>query len=169
MRVDLDRKFPFSENCYFDMVANTVVDMQDGKIVNNTIIYGNELIVLKMLIQAYPKAVAKERILAAINSGSDNSEVRRVISELKKRHSLLGTWIPRAKDGEYRLLDPLLPADKPGRKIIENPPIQNQTCVLKSTGICVRPNFVKEARQDIFAALDEAGLLNSAFLQQSVQ
>ena len=156
MRVDLDRKFPFSENCYFDMVANTLVDMQDGKIVNNTIIYGNELIVLKMLIQAYPKAVAKERILAAINSGSDNSEVRRVISELKKRHSLLGTWIPRAKDGEYRLLDPLLPADKPGRRIIENPPIQNQTCVLRSTGICVRPNFVKEARQDIFAALDES-------------
>ena len=156
MSVDLARRFPFSESCYFDPVANTMVDMQDGKIVNHTIIYGNELVVLKLLIQAYPGAVAKERILAEINSGSDHSEVRRVISELKKRHALLGVWIPRAKDGEYRLLDPLLPAGKPGRKILEDPPVQNQACVLRSTGICVRPNFVKAARQDIFAALDEA-------------
>lgn len=156
MSIDLARQFRFSENCYFDMVANTMVDMQDGKVVKNTIIYGNELIVLRMLIQEYPGAVTKERLFAAINTGSDDSEVRRVISDLKKRHSLLAAWIPKAKSGEYRLLDPLLPVEKPQRKIIENSPPMDQTCVLKNTGICVRPNFVKEARQDIFAALDEA-------------
>lgn len=156
MSVDLARQFRFSKDCYFDMVANTMVDMQDGKVVKNTIIHGNELIVLRMLIQEYPGAVTKERLFAAINTGSDDSEVRRLISDLKKRHSLLAAWIPKAKSGEYRLLDPLLPVEKPQRKIIENSPPMDQTCVLKNTGICVRPNFVKEARQDIFAALDEA-------------
>lgn len=156
MSVDLARQFRFSEDCYFDMVANTMVDMQHGKIVDNTIIYGNELIVLKMLIQEYPGAVSKERLFAAINTGSDDSEVRRVISDLKKRHALLAAWIPKAKSGEYRLLDPLLPVEKLRRKTIEVPSPMEQTCVLKSTGICVRPNFVKEARQDIFTALDES-------------
>lgn len=150
--MDWERHFTFSDTCYFDLVANTIVDVQDGKAVNHTVIYGNELIVLKTLIQAYPGSVPKELLFKALPTGSDTAEVRRVISELKKRHSLLSAWIPRAKSGEYRLLDPLLPPQKPAA----NPSILGHTCTLKSTGICVRPHFVKEARRDTFQALDAA-------------
>lgn len=156
MRVDLDRHFPFSETCYFDMVAGTIVDIHDGEIVNQTVISGGELIVLKALIQAYPGSVAKELLFKALPTGSDNAEVRRVISELKKRHPLLSAWIPRARSGEYRLLDPLLPSQKPHTKPAADPPSPNHACTLKSTGICVRPHFVKAARTDTFHALDAA-------------
>lgn len=156
MSMDWERHFTFSDTCYFNLVANTIVDVQDGKAVNHTVIYGNELIVLKTLIQAYPGSVPKELLFKALPTGSDTAEVRRVISELKKRHSLLSTWIPRAKSGEYRLLDPLLPPQKPQLKPAANPSILGHTCTLKSTGICVRPHFVKEARRDTFQALDAA-------------
>lgn len=154
--MDWERHFTFSDTCYFNLVANTIVDVQDGKAVNHTVIYGNELIVLKTLIQAYPGSVPKELLFKALPTGSDTAEVRRVISELKKRHSLLSAWIPRAKSGEYRLLDPLLPPQKPQLKPAANPSILGHTCTLKSTGICVRPHFVKEARRDTFQALDAA-------------
>ena len=168
MSVDLDRHFTFSETCYFDMVANTIVDTQDGKVVNHTVISGGELIVLKALIRAYPGSVAKELRLKALPTGSDTAEVRRVISELKKRHSLLNAWIPRAKAGEYRLLDPLLPSQKSHAKPAALSLTQDHACALKSTGICVRPHFVKEARADIFQALDDSFEENHVVFLQGI-
>lgn len=143
-------QFYFSDSSYFDIIAHTVVDLKDGRVVRNTPIAGAELAVLNMLMEAYPHAVTMEQLSDAICF--DPEETRKVISRLKKRHHQIMAWIPRARHGtgEYRLLAPAS-MEKPHS---EEPRIA--VCSLKNTGICVRPNFVPEARGDVFAQLDEA-------------
>ena len=143
-------QFYFSEGCYFDRIAHTVVDLIGGSVVRNTPIAGAELAVLNMLIEAYPHAVTVEQLSDAICF--DPEETRKVISRLKKRHDQIQAWIPRARHGtgEYRLLAPAS-VEKP-----QFPEPQIAACSLKNTGICVRPNFVPEARQEVFAQLDGA-------------
>lgn len=150
---DLQARFSFSENCCYDMASSTILDMYGGKVIKYTPLSAKESCVLGKLILAYPGSVAKEALCAAINARSDEAEVRRVINDLKKRHGQLKLWIPRARDGEYRLQEP---AVSTGTTTSEPTPAQAPSCVLKSTGICVRPNFVREARAQVFEQLDEA-------------
>lgn len=153
MSMDHGNHFLFSEDCYFDMDSSVIIDTSDSPNIKYIPIAGAERTVLRKLIEDHPKPVHKDQFCALIQGRCDESHVRRIINKLKNRHECLAEWIPYASQGEYRLQDPKGPnATKKAKEQVE----QSNICMLRSTGICVRPNFVKEARQDIFAALDEA-------------
>ena len=157
--------FYFSSDAYFDMISNTIVDTNNGITVKYTPISGAECSVLKKLIEAYPHSVPKEHICAEIRADCDEAEVRRVIDKLRKHHTQLNIWIPRARQGEYRLLAPAAPVSS---KISTTHSIPHAACILKNTGICVRPHFVHAAREDIFRQLDEAFLDNHVVFIQGI-
>lgn len=147
------KRFYFSSASYFDMVSNTIVDTQNGTPEKYTPISGSERSVLKKLIEAYPHSVSKEHIAAEICPEYNEAEARRVIDKLRKHHSQLNLWIPRARQGEYRLLAPAIP-ERTNNSVVR--PAYAISCTLKNTGICTRPHFVQEARADVFHRLDEA-------------
>lgn len=157
--------FYFSDHCYFDMISNTIVDTNNGIAEKYTPISGAECFVLRRLINEYPNSVPKEQLCTEISASCDESEVRKVIDKLRKRHQQLNIWIPRARQGEYRLLAPVasvapnVPAKNPAKHL---------SCALKNSGICVRPHFVHAAREDIFRQLDDAFLDNHVVFLQGI-
>ena len=153
MSVKCNNHFLFSDACYYDLDANTITDTSANNRTRNIPISGEERIVLRKLIEDYPKSVHKETLCKLIGGVCGEERIRKVVDKLKKRHKCLKEWLPRASQGEYRLQNP---NGSNGKEIGIGREQQSVECTLKSTGICVRPNFVKEARQDIFAALDEA-------------
>lgn len=153
MSVKCDNHFLFSDFCYYDLDANTITDISTNNHTRNIPISGEERIVLRKLIEDYPKSVHKETLCKLIGGTCGEERIRKVIDKLKKRHKCLKEWLPRASQGEYRLQNP---NGSNGKEKGIGREQQSVECTLKSTGICVRPNFVKEARQDIFAALDES-------------
>ena len=153
MSVKCDNHFLFSDTCYYDLDANTVTDISNDSQRKNIPISGEERTVLRKLIEAYPKAVHKERLCTLIGGTCGEERIRKVIDKLKKRHKCLKDWLPRASQGEYRLQNP---NGSSGMKVALEQVGKNAECTLKNTGICVRPNFVKEARLDIFDSLDKA-------------
>lgn len=153
MNTDLEKRFLLGASCYFDMDSSTIVDLLDGQPARYTAVSTTESTVLRLLIHAYPDAVSKEQLCAVINADCDNSDVRRIINKLKNRHPQLKLWIPRGREGEYRLREP---AGAKRECAADCRPEAEPPCVLKSTGICPRPNFVSNARLDIFSALDTA-------------
>ena len=147
--------FSLSSNCYYDQITNSIIDEDDGRIVKYTSLNEREGAVLNELIRAYPESVSSKHLCSIIAADCDDDEVRRVISDLRKLHSLLSLkkWLPAARGGKYQLRKPVQIAE-PKVSVVSTS--SDQICTLKSTGICVRPNFVKEARQNIFAALDKS-------------
>lgn len=113
----------------------------------------------------YPNPVPKEQLCTEISASCDESEVRKVIDKLRKRHPQLNIWIPRARQGEYRLLAPVAPV---ASSASAKNPAKNISCALKNSGICVRPHFVHTAREDIFRQLDEAFLDNHVVFLQGI-
>lgn len=153
----LENCFYFSSQSYFDLISNTIVDMNNGIPEKYTPISGAECSVLKILINNYPHSVPKEQLCTAISAACNEAEVRRVIDRLRKHHPQLNIWIPRARQGEYRLLEPAAPARPKASRTNSVPHV---SCILKNTGICVRPHFVHDAREDVFCQLDDAFLDN---------
>ena len=147
--------FSLSSNCYYDQITNSIIDEDDGRIVKYTSLNEREGAVMNELIRAYPESVSSKHLCSIIAADCDDDEVRRVVSDLRKLHSLLSLkkWLPAARGGKYQLRKPVQIAEP---KVAVVSTSSDRICTLKSTGICVRPNFVKEARQDIFAALDES-------------
>lgn len=160
----VNNRFYFSENCYYDMESDTVIDVQNGKASRYTSLSALEGAVLTRLICKYPNAVTVDQLCELIQV-CDDLEVRRVVSDLKKRHTLLAEWLPRCRNRRYCLREPAVSAQI---KPVADRSAQQQTCALKSTGICVRPNFVREARLDIFAELDEAFRENHVVFLQGI-
>lgn len=158
-------RFYFSDHCYFDMISNNIVDAHNGIAEKYTPISGAECTVLRRLINEYPDSVPKEQLCTEISACCDESEVRKVIDKLRKHHQQLNTWIPRARQGEYRLLIPAAPASTKSPVIN---PAHHKPCTLKNTGICVRPHFVRTAREDIFRQLDEAFQDNHVVFLQGI-
>ena len=165
MNTDLEKHFLLGDSCYFDTESSTIVELLDSQPVRYTAVSATESAVLKLLIRAYPEAVTKEQLCAVINADCDNSDVRRIINKLKNRHPQLKLWIPRGREGEYRLREP---AAEKKEAVADCPPESGASCVLKSTGICVRPNFVPDARRDIFRKLDEAFQEHSVVFLQGI-
>ena len=157
--------FYFSRYSYFDMISNTIVDTNNGIAEKYTPVSGAECSVLRKLILEYPHAVPKEQLCTEISASCGEAEVRRVIDKLRKHHPQLNLWIPRARQGEYRLLAPAGPA---GLKSPSVPSAQHDACILKNTGICVRPHFVHAARKDIFHQLDVAFLDSHVVFLQGI-
>lgn len=151
MNTDLEKHFLLGDSCYFDMDSNTIVDLQAGEPVRYTAVSATESAVLRLLIHAYPDAVNKEQLCTVINAECDSSDVRRIINKLRNRHPQLKLWIPRGREGDYRLREPV--SIKTENAAVYQPEAY-ATCSLQSTGIGLRPNFVPDARQDIFSALD---------------
>ena len=161
----VNNRFHFSSNSYFDIIANTIVDTNNGIAEKYTPLSGAECSVLRKLINEYPHSVPKEQLCTVISAACSEAEVRRVIDKLRKRHPQLNLWIPRARQGEYRLLAPAAPA---GSKIPSPPSAPHDFCVLKNTSICVRPHFVQAAREDIFHQLDTAFQDNHVVFLQGI-
>lgn len=149
--------FYFSSQSYFDLISNNIVDTNNGIPAKYTPLSGAECSVLKILINNYPHSVPKEQLCTAISAACNEAEVRRVIDRLRKHHPQLNIWIPRARQGEYRLLEPAAPARPKASRTNSVPHV---SCILKNTGICVRPHFVHAAREDVFCQLDDAFLDN---------
>lgn len=149
--------FCFSSHSYFDLITNTIVDTNNGIAEKYTPVSGAECSVLRRLINEYPHSVPKEQLCTEISAACSEAEVRRVIDKLRKHHPQLNIWIPRARQGEYRLLEPAAPARQKASRTHSVPHV---SCILKNTGICVRPHFVHAAREDVFCQLDDAFLDN---------
>lgn len=165
MDMNLRNHFPFSDTCYYDLDSNTLVDTSNSVQVKHIPISGAERTVLRKLIEDHPKSVHKDQFCALIDGKCDESHVRRIVNKLKKRHNCLDEWIPRASQGEYRLQDP---SGSIMTKVPMGYPPQSLSCALKSTGICIRPNFVREARAEIFEQLDEAFLESQVVFLQGI-
>lgn len=157
--------FYFSRHSYFDMISNTIVDANNGIAEKYTPVSGAECSVLRKLIREYPHAVPKEQLCTEISASCGEAEVRRVIDKLRKHHPQLKLWIPRARQGEYRLLAPAGPASSKTPSTSSAP---HGACVLKNTGICVRPHFVHAAREEVFHQLDAAFQDNHVVFLQGI-
>ncbi len=95
-------RFYLSEECYFDLNSNNIVDTNNGQPVKYTPIDLNQLVILKMLIQNYPLPATADVIADAVCDAYPKSkyavdDVRKDISRLKKKHPMLLEWIPNAQ------------------------------------------------------------------------
>ncbi len=159
--------FLLSDNCFIDTVNGQIIDTYNGEMVSRVNITAAEWRVLSLLVSRYPNGVSIDEISTAAEVNFD--DVRKKILSLKKSHPQLSRWIPRCANGRYRLEPPMeqgapvkaepfagnLQPESQGRtKEIER--VSLNDCALRSTRICPRPNFVHEAREEVFTLTDRA-------------
>ena len=139
--------FDFSTSCYFNMQTNRLIDTKNNKEIPIT---GQQRIVLRKLIEKYPETV--EKGVLESEAVCDETRLRKVVQLLRRKHPSIEACLQNNR-GEYLLVKP--DTLEIGKKQEEHS-TKEFPCVLQDMNILVKPNFVEDARKDIFDKLDDA-------------